>query len=193
MRTPAGWVRRALVLTLVACVRGDSPSQDDRPPAPRAESPRGVSPSEPRLAEHLLPVSMPRSVPELDTLIASLATLPGEITAEWEFKGDHRTFAAILALSDSSLALADTAVRRLVDCMGRTDPSAVTFEGRAVPVGIVCHRVMNWLAYHEEAGPDGGLVADWPGSVPVSASADVLKAAQRAWREVVRQRTYSFL
>jgi hypothetical protein len=185
-------VRISLALAVLACGPSDAPEVPEQPSTSAPSELRPTpAPSAPQPADHL-PVSVPRSVAELDTLVGGLATFPGELAADWDFVGDHRTFAALMELSDSNPALADTAVARLVDCMGRMEPSAMTFEGRTVPVGIVCHRALKWVAYHEETGPDGGLVGTWAGDVPVNASPEALRAAQRAWRVVVRQRTYSF-
>ena len=163
-----------------------------RPPARRIDTARTEAPAPQPSAQTTVPV--PRSVSELDTLLGRLRSYRGPLREQgWEYDGKWGLFAALAALPDSNPVLADTAVARLVECIGRPEPAAATLDGRAISIGVLCYRALSVFADHEEAGPDGGLTRDWAGYLPPNPSAAQLQAAQRAWRRVVREKSYHTL
>jgi hypothetical protein len=143
------------------------------------------------------PVSQatPAAVARLDSLVARLLTVQGTLDSSWTFTGEDAVFRSIGALADSgAAAIADTAVARLVMCLGRPDSAAITSHNRRVPVAVVCYKALMGLAYHEEGDSTGGLTGDWPGYLtgPDATNAE-LRAAYEAWMHVVRHKDYTFL
>jgi hypothetical protein len=122
----------------------------------------------------------------LNILLAKLPTVSGELNDPHEFTGDMTVLRSITDLGDSAVA-------RLVDCLDRTTPSAVTYKGRQVSVGLLCYVVLDRTAYYEayDERPDDSHRYDaWPGSVTYSATPEQLRQAKRAWKDVVRRRVY---
>jgi len=97
-------------------------------------------------------------------------------------------------------AQADSAVRPLLECMGRGDSTGVTWQGTPMSLGAVCYAMLENLIYYESYDDPvwirhngGDKYAPWPGDItkpPVSAAA--LRAAQSAWRDVVRRHMHRF-
>ena len=132
-------------------------------------------------------------VSRFDVMIRRLATLEGEFTSDWDFSGDKTILRSIGALSDSG-AVADTAVRYLAECIGRTEPAHATFRGRAIPLGVVCYAALRHLAYHEEADSTGHLTPYWPGFIDnPGVTPGQLAAARRAWLKAAREGLYHTL
>lgn len=174
---------------IVGCTRSAPRNADtaglvatvDSPPPPARATPRKR-------------VQVPRSVAELDTLLQQLRRYDGPLRERnGVYDGVGGTFAALAALADSAPDLADTAVVRLVDCLGSRAPARARLDGRSISTGMLCYKALSVFAYHEEAGPDGGLTTDWPGNLPPDPSPAQLLAAQRAWRIVVREKSYHVL
>lgn len=87
----------------------------------------------------------------------------------------------------------ETALRELVDCLDDSTPSRSTYAGKTVPVGVICYEAITVLAYHEPVDADGDIAPHWPGDVPPTATVEELEAAERAWRQVLKDKTYNFL
>ena len=156
----------ALVLALVAC------SRDEGHPAP---------PSMPAASS---------SRPSLDSLLGELAELKGSFSTEGppaigDFSGDRSVLTAIADRGDS-------AVVRLVACMTRTEPTAVT-KGRALTLGELCYAALVNTAYYEATDAQGDVTPDWPGHVDLPATLSQLLAAKKAWDSVVARRAYHLL
>lgn len=152
------------------------------------------SPIPPARAVRRARVQVPRSVAELDTLLEQLRRYDGALREQnWEYDGAGGMFAALAALADSEPALADTAVVRLVACLGEPAPARAQLDGRAISMGVLCYKALSVFAYHEETGPDGELTTEWPGYLPPDPSPAQLQAVQRAWQTVVREKSYRVL
>ena len=177
------------VLVLACGPRGDRQAQAHQAAGVSAVA-QGVTSTS---AQSRPGVRVPRTVGELDAWVDSLATIDGQVDHGWSFQGDSTALQAIATTTDSAPTLADTAVVHLVNCLGREDLARVTLDGHTVPIGIVCYLALQRFVYHEETAPDGGLTPDWVGNLEPDATPEQLRAAQRAWRTVVRERTYNFL
>ena len=121
----------------------------------------------------------------LALLVDSLAKIPGEFESNpvgtFSFRGDETLFNAFYQYADS-------AVVALVECLGNSSPARATYEGRPVPIGYMCYSALIRMAYPTAFEDSPG---DWPGVLLNPApSADELRAAQRAWEEVIAQDAY---
>ena len=124
----------------------------------------------------------------LRDLLSRLRSVQGEYERSsnrgvWEFKGNRDLFVAIAAYEDFAMP-------RLVECLGRTEASAVTVNGRPVPLGVVCYQALMTTAYYEHGDANGDITFDWPGYIGPEASPEQLKAAQAAWHDVVKKKLY---
>ena len=156
----------AVVLALVACSRDEG--RPTPPPVPAASSSRS----------------------SIDSLLGALAGLKGSFPAQGppaigDFSGDRSVLSAIADQGDS-------AVVRLVACMTRTEPTAVT-KGRALRLGELCYAALVNTAYYEATDAQGGVSPDWPGHVDLPATPSQLQAAKQAWDSVVATRAYHLL
>jgi hypothetical protein len=140
-----------------------------------------------------VPQASAASIARLDALLAELSTLRGSLDSSWTFTGERSVFTALAALGDSG-TIADTAVARLVSCLGQPDSAAVTYGVRKVRLAVVCYTVLKGLAYHEQSYTTVAVVPDWPGHLPRPDATDAqLRAAHRVWLRVVKDRAYHFL
>jgi len=120
---------------------------------------------------------------KLDALIDSLAKLPGQFTlvgAQWRFSGNQESFRLLASHGDSAVA-------KLIDCLDRTDSSAVTVYGRRVVLGAICYAALQRMAYPTEEEDGAG---DWPGFVEPTATSSQLRAAKQAWRDAYDKKRY---
>jgi hypothetical protein len=78
----------------------------------------------------------------------------------------------------------------LVDCLDNSAPSRSTLDGRPVSVGMVCYEALTQLVYYEPTAPSGDVALEWEGYVAPSASAQDLRAAKKAWMQMVEQDAY---
>ena len=124
----------------------------------------------------------------LRALLDSLQHLPGEFTnplpGRWDFSGDRGVFAAFERFGDS-------AVVQLVGCLNRTQQASATFEETPVLLGFVCYVALRRVAYYEWSQfEDTAGNGRWPGVLDADATANELRTAQRAWREVIMKKRY---
>lgn len=132
-------------------------------------------------------VSMPVAQDSLGRLIASLRGIRGEFRqtppyGSWEFQGDQRVFVAISQFADS-------AVRRLVQCLGDTTTSSVLVSGRPALLGAVCYEALRHVAYVEKPADD----QPWVGDISPNAVPEDLWRGKAAWVEAVRTHMYTLL
>ena len=125
---------------------------------------------------------------DLRTLVDSLRRLPGRFEAgrnafDLRFVGQTGVFAALAKHGDS-------AVRALADCLDDVRPAAATLRGRPVVTGVMCDEALTSVATYEAADRAGDSDANWPGYVRPDATPEALRAAKRAWSDVVRRRAY---
>jgi hypothetical protein len=126
----------------------------------------------------------------LDSLLGALAELEGSFPAQGppaigDFSGDRSVLTAIADRGDS-------AVVRLVACMTKTEPTAVT-KGRRLKLGELCYAALVNTAYYEATDARGDVSPDWPGHVDLPATSSQLQAAKQAWDSVVARRAYHLL
>ena len=122
----------------------------------------------------------------ISALIERLRTASGRFvelpTRLWELQG-------VDSLLEAFAPFRDSAVVRLVDCLDRTEPTAMTVGGRPVLLGALCFEALTHIAYAE---PEGSETGEWPGVVFPDAAGPQLTAAKSAWAAVVRSRGYRF-
>lgn len=176
----AGATVAALVLT-AAC----GPSSKSNPPQ-GTEGGQADSVTGPVPASGVAPASRTASAKSvtLSALLDSLRRVPGEFSLSpasmWRFSGDPSVFVALFDYGDSAVA-------RLVDCMDRSDPVIATLNGKPVVLGIMCATALQRIASaseHEDASDK------WTGVIEPSATPVQLKAAKKAWQEVVARKAY---
>jgi hypothetical protein len=128
----------------------------------------------------------------LSILLQALWTTKGSFVGR-DFSGHRAAFRNLSTYADQSSANADTVVSRLVECMDRTELSEATSLGVPVSRGMMCYQALRWIAYYEAVDEHGELTGEWVGHVELNATPAEMKAAQDAWREVVRKHSYSLL
>lgn len=139
----------------------------------------------------LLQVRSPVSTDSLGKLIVQLRNLPGSLDSA-ATSGISIDVHVLGAIGD----FGDSAVVRLVTCMGDSTQARATLNGSRLPMGAVCHFTLTRMAYYEayDDRPEGpGKYDHWVGDAPLGASMDELRHAQTAWRAVVRRRAYHLL
>ena len=87
----------------------------------------------------------------------------------------------------------DETVSGLVGCLDSLAPSESLLSGKRVPLGVICYEALTQTVYHEPHDARGDIAKTWPGHISPTASADELRAAKKAWTEVLRARSYTFL
>jgi hypothetical protein len=55
---------------------------------------------------------------------------------------------------------------------------------------MVCYEALTQLVYYEPTAPSGDVALEWEGYVAPSASAQDLRAAKKAWMQMVEQDAY---
>jgi hypothetical protein len=158
------------LLFAVACTRAKAPSQATEQPV---------------IAQ--VPSAHSASADTLSVLVDSLTRLEGEFVATqvgtYEFSGDRSVLLAFTTYGDSAVA-------KLVDCIDRPDLAAARFRGSPVRVGFMCLTALEHTIYstkHEDADDP-----EWPGLVEPGADPAALRAAKKAWQEVVATKAYRF-
>ena len=144
---------------------------------------------ESRTAEELPAQSNPPAQPDtipLDSLLAELRSLTGTfhspLPALASFDGDATVFRALQPVQPT--------LERLVECMGTTDASNVSHDGKRLTVGMVCYAALANLIYYEDTNEAGEAGARWTGHIDLTASPRQQRAAQSAWHDVVARRVY---
>jgi hypothetical protein len=159
-----------LTLSLSACGEESAPRQEDAGSEPQAASSdslrsRGAS-------------------GQLSALLDSIRTTGGEFTrgvgGEWTFHGDN-------ALLARPYNFGHEAVDSLVACLDDQREGNMMIAGRRLPTAIACYQALSRTAYPTEFEDGSG---DWPGTLGPDASADEIRAAAAAWRDVVRRAAY---
>lgn len=163
------------VLVFGMCHNGVDRGTSAAPGAPKSSTP----------VVDTVVVAVPDS---LDRLIGVLRKLPGSFQrirpgGPHAFTGDREIILAISAFEDS-------AVVRLVDCLDDLEPATATLNGERVPMGVMCAEALRFTASYEATDEDGDIDATWPGYFNLPASPEELRAAKRAWQEVVREKRY---
>jgi hypothetical protein len=119
-------------------------------------------------------------------LIDSLGRVSGQFEQE---QSGQWGFASGVALFEAIGTFGDSAVSRLVACIDDLTPAAALLRNRPVARGVMCYQALRHVAYAEPEGSDTG---EWPGVVSPTATANQLRAAKRAWTDIVRARSYRF-
>jgi hypothetical protein len=123
----------------------------------------------------------------LPLLIEQLRSIEGvfRISAGgvWEFSGDRQLFEQIRLFRDA-------AVEQLVRCLERSEETRTLAQESFVPLGVLCYEVLTDIAYHEAVDSTGGIDGEWPGYILPTASLIEIRAARRAWADVVQNRSY---
>ncbi len=128
-----------------------------------------------------------RSRTQADTLtklIDRLGTTPGQFhrmpNGQYELTGGDSLLRPFAGLGDSAVA-------RLVDCLDRTDSTAVIVDGHRALLGALCYEALTYVAYSE---PEGSLSGDWAGVVFPNANPEQLRAAKAAWLPLLSGKRY---
>lgn len=144
-------------------------------------------------AQQKVDTSVGGSVTARDPLPALIARLPGLTgnfersgLGHWEFSGDKQLFSAIAEYGDSAVA-------RLAECLGDTTRAIATADGRPVLVGYMCYAALDRTAYHEWDPADFQATKSkrWQGVLDPAAAPNDLRAAQKAWKDVIARKRYS--
>jgi len=149
---------------------------------PKADSARSAAPTPPPVA--VTQEQPAATTPGLAALVDSLSRVRGQFSlvgAQWQFEGDDGVFRSIAELSG------DSTITALVACLGDTTPVAATVGGKPVLKGAMCYSALHRVAYSTEQEDGSGT---WTGVVEPNATASQLRAAQKAWQDVVRRRRY---
>jgi hypothetical protein len=149
--------------------------------------PRGTQAAAPQ-APRPAPVRTTSVADSLTALIARFPTVPGALGEHLpDFTGDQAVFLAASSLGDSAVA-------RLVDCMDSDVGVAATLHGKPVTLGVLCYLTLNITAYYEpyeaHAENDPHRYDRWPGYLTLPTTSARLRAAKRAWQEVVHKHAY---
>jgi hypothetical protein len=113
----------------------------------------------------------------------------GGSSGGWQFEPGQQLMEAIADFGDS-------AVVRLVECMGDTTRAEALARGRTVPRGVLCHEALMHTAYYEayDERPEGAnKYKRWDGDIPPTATVSELLKAQVAWLAIVRTKRYRLL
>jgi len=101
-----------------------------------------------------------------------------------DFNGNKEPFDALRALFERS---GDTVLVALVDRFTDTRRTSLRYKGRPLSRGGLCYLVLHNLVYHEDDDDN------WAGNYFGALSALRLRAAQRAWRNVIHTHHYNEL
>jgi hypothetical protein len=117
-------------------------------------------------------------------LIDSLMRVEGTFNLRpdqtWTFTGNRDVTMALIKREDS-------AIPSLVECLSRFDSAAARVNSRHVLAGALCGEVLMRAAIVLEHEDGSG---DWEGVVEPDAQPSDLRAAARAWRDVLARRAY---
>ena len=99
-----------------------------------------------------------------------------------DFTGNKAPFTSLSALFERH---EDPVLVALTDCFSDPRPTTVRYAGHALTRGGLCYLALHNLVYHEDDN------VDWAGNYFGQLSRPRLLAAQRAWRQALRTRSYS--
>jgi len=108
------------------------------------------------------------------------------------FSGDQSVFIRLGDIVDRHPSVAHQVISTLVGCLDDTTPTMVTYRGKNVPLGIMCYEALNSICYYEATDKNGNITA-WEGTVLPGATKADLKTAKRAWKTILKKRTYIML
>jgi hypothetical protein len=128
---------------------------------------------------------------QTSSLQLGLARLGGSY--EWNDDVKAYVFTDKAAIEKLVGSATDQTIRDLVTCVDDTSASQTLLKGKPLVVGVVCYEALSQIVYYEPTTEDGDIASRWPGHVEPTATADELKAAKRAWTEVVDKKAYKRL
>jgi hypothetical protein len=128
---------------------------------------------------------------ETPTIQSELTRLGGSY--EWNNDVKGYVFTDKSAIEKIVGTVTDQTILDLVNCLDNAGLSQTTLLGQPVVVGVLCNEALGQIVYYEPTTESGDLAAHWPGHVEPTATVDQLKAAKRAWTEVVGKRAHKRL
>ncbi|MBI5750626.1 MAG: hypothetical protein HZA59_00590 [Hydrogenophilales bacterium] len=81
----------------------------------------------------------------------------------------------------------------LVACIDDESPTQTRLNGRPVMLGILCYQALTQIAYYEPTEPGGDISKSWPGHISPIATVNELRAAKKAWQQVLENKLFIFL
>lgn len=81
----------------------------------------------------------------------------------------------------------------LVACIDDESPTQTRLNGKPVMLGILCYQALTQIAYYEPTEPGGDISKSWPGHISPIATVNDLRAAKRAWQQVLENKAFIFL
>jgi len=78
----------------------------------------------------------------------------------------------------------------LANCIDDSTPSRSTLNGKHLSLGVICYQALSQTAYYEPTDSTGDIKEFWPGHILPTANAQEMRAAKRAWLDVVSAKSY---
>ncbi len=121
-----------------------------------------------------------------------LASIGGQYI--WDEKSKRYNFTEKLKLEKIvSAENRQQALPILVACMDDESPTQTKLIEKPVMLGVLCYQALTHLVYYEPTEPGGDIAKSWPGHILPNATLTELRAAKRAWQQVLDSKTYIFL
>lgn len=108
------------------------------------------------------------------------------------FSGDLSFFIRLGDIIDKHLSVAHQVISTLVGSIDDMTPTKVTYCGKAVPLGVMCYEALHSICYYE-ATDKNGHITTWDGTVLPGATEADLKIAKKAWKRILKERSYIML
>ena len=120
----------------------------------------------------------------IDSLVASRGSFEGSYTAG-DFTGDRGGFDLLFRLSERRV---DSVLTALVDCFTDSTVTHAQYRHANLSRGGLCYLALHSIVYRETDPEE-----DWPGNYFEFPDRAHLRAAQKAWREAVKNHWYNVL
>ena len=122
----------------------------------------------------------------------SLSNIEGQYL--WNSELERYVFSDKLKLEEIiSSGNQEQTLLELVDCLDDLSPTKARLDEKSVVLGVVCYEALTQLAYYEATTPEGDIAGEWEGNISPNATSEELRAAKRAWHNVLREKKYIFL
>jgi len=84
-------------------------------------------------------------------------------------------------------------VRILANCIDDISLSNSILNDHKVKLGILCYEALSQTIYYEPILPNGDIALKWGGHISPDATESDMKAAKRAWNDVITLKKYKSL
>lgn len=125
-------------------------------------------------------------------LLGALTNLGGQYV--WDEKAKLYRYSDKLKLDEIvTLENRQQVLPVLVACIDDESPTQTRLNGKPVMLGILCYQALTQIVYYEPTEPGGDISKSWPGHISPIATVNELRAAKRAWQQVLENKAFIFL